>query len=125
VETRAYLEQTGNAPPDLDAAGGRRSCTAQYFEQGTLAGTISPDNTGRCPLFDIEVDISQSPYIVRLAFGSPIVGFANLEVGVFLAAHPMPPPVQIVRKSSGTNFAKPVLFGNVFCSYDNAQGIPV
>jgi hypothetical protein len=30
-----------------------------------------------------------------------------------------------VGKGSCANFAKPVLFGNVFCSYYGTQGIPV
>lgn len=114
VETRADLQEAGDAAPRADSAHGRASDLTEEFQQGGLAGAVLADNANDISLLDLEVDIAERPDVVGVGFGGAVVDRADLEVGVILAQDGgLPPAVEVVAEGACGHEAQAVLFADV------------
>ena len=81
----------------------------EELEQRGLSGSILADNTDDFPLKHVEVDILESPDIVRTTLGGTVVGLAYLEIGILMMQHlGLPPAVQVVGQGTSPNETEPV-----------------
>src|SRR5690606_2583410 len=62
-----------NATFELDASGSWRSDAREQFEQGALSGSVLPDNSNGLALFDLKVNILQTPDDVALTLYRTII----------------------------------------------------
>ena len=104
METGTDFQERGNAATGTDGSGGRGGDTRQKFQQGGLPGTVFSDNAYYIALMHIEGDVFQRPDIFRRAFLAAVVGFAYLQIGVFLAENGrFPPAVEVVAQCAGAD----------------------
>ncbi len=87
---------------------------AQDLQQGAFAGAVLADDAEHFAFLYFEVDVAQGPDVFAAAAAGAVVGFADLQVGVFLAAYAVPPAVEVVGDGTGADLAEAVLFGEVF-----------
>src|SRR5690606_35820260 len=84
------------------------------LQQRTFSSAVPSDDSDGITFLAFEIDITQRPNIIAVAFLATIVRLPDFELGIFLAAHFVPEAVQVVTQCSGTNFPQPVLFRNIF-----------
>ena len=101
MEARTNLQQRANTPTGTDFASSWCGDLAQKFQQGALACAVLADNAHHIALFDLEINVLQSPYIIALAFGTTIICLANLQIRIF---HPTyvdgPPTFHVMGQSA-------------------------
>ena len=85
MKSRPHFQQASN--PSMCSYRPRRRPRhpTQQLQQCTLPRSIFPYNSDYITLVDLEVDVAEGPDVVGGAFGSTIVGLADLEVRIFFS----------------------------------------
>src|SRR5262245_32956100 len=65
MEARAHLDERGQAPVDLDAAGGGGRDARQELEERALAGAVAADDAHHLAPGDLEAHVAQRPERAR------------------------------------------------------------
>ena len=123
MEAGADLQQTPDTAAGADGAGGGGGDFGEDLQQGAFAGTVLADDAHHVALLDFEVDVTQGPDIVTIAFAAAVVGLADFFFFFFLApdVH-CPPALEVVRQSAGTDQSESVNLTDVvefYCSWHN------
>ena len=118
MEARAHLQERGDTSLDADASHSGRGDTRENLQQRALSRTVLADDTHHVALFHAEVDVPEGPHEPRGATLRAVVGLADLEVGVILAAEPCPPAVEVLAQRTRADGAQAVLLAHVFELYD-------
>ena len=89
MKAGADLEQAADPAFDLDLAAGGGGDAGEDLEQGALAGAVAADDAEDLALADLEAGVAPGPELAVLAVA--VVGFADPEQGIGLAAELGPP----------------------------------
>lgn len=115
MEACADFEEGGDAAFSVYLAGSGGGDAGEELEQGAFAGAVLANDAENIAFLDFEVDVLKGVDVVGRAFGGPVVGLANLEVGVFFVADACyPPAAQVVADCAGSDSAEAVELADVF-----------
>ena len=108
VEAGADLKQTGHAAPDANLALGGRGDAADQLQQRGFARAVAPQYRQSVAPLHSEAHVLQGPEL--LVVGQVLL--ADLDVGVFLAAHTGEPAGQVAVQRAAADHAQAVLLGD-------------
>ena len=79
-----------------------------------LNRSILAYNTQNFAPFHFKINVLQCPNIVAFAFGTSVIGIANLKIRIFFAPQQMPPTIEVVTERASSLLPEAVLFRDVF-----------
>jgi hypothetical protein len=83
MEPGADFQKSSNPTASTDGSNCRTGDLGKELQEGALSGAVFADDAYDISLINLEIDVTQCPYIVAVAgMGSTVIGLTDPKIGV-------------------------------------------